>query len=84
MFTPLHCFYSLFLSLFTSSKCTFFFYPVCHHNSLIVVTISHLTNMQNVVFPQIDPFRFARPLFRFLPLSHVPFFIASLLLFCCA
>ena len=38
--------------LFISSV-RFLAYPVCHHKSLTVVTISHLTNMSTVVFHQI-------------------------------
>jgi hypothetical protein len=63
--------------LFISSV-WFFAYPVCHHNSLTVITISHLTNMRLLYFTR-SSFSLAYPL----PALAHPFFIASLL-FCCA
>jgi hypothetical protein len=77
--TPLHCFI-LCSSLFHPSV-WFFAYPVCHHNSRIVITISHLTNMPTVVFPQIVLFACVPP-FPLPPALAHPFIL--LLVFCCS
>lgn len=80
--TPLHFVLFSFplCSYFIQVYVWFFAYPL---SQIFVITISSTQTCRLLYFPK-SSVSLACPLFRPLPVSHIPFFIVSLLLFCYA